>query len=58
MGGHGGFAIHRVGGLGGLGGLGGESGMLETIDELSLLDGLKEWARPVYEDPLSHPQVC
>lgn len=44
--------MHRVGGLGG------ESGMLETIDELSLLDGLKEWARPVYEDPLSHPQVC
>ena len=55
MGGHGGLTMHR---LGGLGGLGGESGMLEIIDELSLLDGLKEWARPVYEDPLPHPQVC
>ena len=54
MGGHGGSTLHR---LGGLGGLGGEKGMLETIDELSLLDGLKEWARPVYEDPLPHPQV-
>ena len=39
----------------GMGMMGGEG--LETIDEVMLLDGLRECSRPVYEDSLPHNDV-